>query len=113
MYEGQYPNYVRMQGALQTFVAINNWSRIPLFSAHSPTNSSELSSWLRVNERNQYGPHTLYNPGGCSLTVRGVNEIPSVVEIRVQKLEAAFLIHTTHAEFIPLVADAHSSELDG
>ena len=38
-----------------TFVAITSWSRIPRFSAHSPMNCSEDSSWLQqpqVNTKN-------------------------------------------------------------
>jgi len=48
-----------------------------------------------------------------ALIIGCVDEIsPSLVE-RIEKLERGFLVHTTHAELVPLVTDAHGTELQG
>ena len=45
------------------------------------------------------------------LVIGGVNEIsPSLVE-RIEELERGCLVHATHAELLPLVTDAHGTEL--
>ena len=35
------------------------------------------------------------------------------IEKRIKELEGAFLIHRSHAIFMPLVPDAHRPQLDG
>ena len=44
------------------------------------------------------------------LVVSRINEVASVIVVRIQKLEARLLVHTSHAEILPLVADAHRAQ---
>ena len=95
-----------------TFVATNIWLRMPRCSIHSPMNFSDVSSWLRyrstlvqsaINHSNVYDV----------LVVGGIDEISTGFVERIQQLEALLLVHGSHANFIPLVSNAHGTETKG
>ena len=51
----------------------------------------------------------------CILVISGVDEVSTGLVEGVQQLEAALLVHSSHAHLalVPLVADVHGTELDG
>lgn len=50
--------------------------------------------------------------GRDRLVIGRIDEVAAQIKVRVQELEAGCLIHRSH-EGVPLVANAHSAELDG
>ncbi len=46
------------------------------------------------------------------VVVRGIDEVAARLVERVEELEAALLAHCAHAEFLPLVTDAHRAECE-
>lgn len=48
-----------------------------------------------------------------SLAVGGIDEVPSRLVIRVEEFEGGLLVHIAHTDRMPLIADAHRSELNG
>lgn len=47
------------------------------------------------------------------LVIGGIDKVPAVIIIRVQKLETGGLVHRSHSSVCPLVTDAHGTELEG
>ena len=52
------------------------------------------------------------NQGAYLLAVRSINEVTPRLVVRVQKLETGVLVHGTHTNLVPLISNAHSTELD-
>jgi hypothetical protein len=44
------------------------------------------------------------------LVIGGINEVPARIEICVKEFERQFLVHGSHAELGPFVADAHTTK---
>ena len=48
-----------------------------------------------------------------ALAIRSVNDVPASLKVRVEKLEAALLVHRSEPTLLPLVTNAHCAELNG
>lgn len=46
-----------------------------------------------------------------ALSIGSVDKVPACVKERIKELEAALLVHRAHAVLLPLVTDAHGTEL--
>lgn len=53
------------------------------------------------------------NQGAYLLAVRGINEVTPRLVVRVQELETGVLVHGTHTNLVPLISNAHGTELQG
>ena len=96
---------------LLALVAMKSWSRTPFDSAHSPMICSDDSSWLAKESpiRTRSGSDSRL----CSLEVRSIDEVSTEVIVRVEELEAVFLVHRAHSALGPLVTNAHTPKADG
>lgn len=72
-------------------------------------NSSDDSSWLARGQSRLRALSESRN----SLSISSVDGIAACSVEGVEQLEATLLVHAAHAKRFPLVADAHSAELDG
>ena len=48
-----------------------------------------------------------------SLDIGGIDKVAACVEVGIEQLEAALLVHRAEPNVRPLVTDAHGTELDG
>ena len=46
------------------------------------------------------------------LAISGIDEVSTGIIEGIQELEGRFLVHTPHAKLLPLVPDAHTTELE-
>ncbi len=70
-------------------------------------NSSEVWSWLDV-----YVNKAIHSRDDRHvLIVRGVDEIPAKVKVRVQQLETGLFVHGSHKE-VPFITDTHRAQLE-